>query len=84
MGHLDSMLERTKDTVAQQSAADALMTLLLRQLDDVETQYSHDHVPIHESLLEVARLERTAPADRRGMDVPESGVSSKLYFSTEI
>jgi hypothetical protein len=38
MGHLDSMLERTKDMAAQQSASDALMPLLLRQLDDVETQ----------------------------------------------
>ena len=44
------------------------------RVDDVKTEYSHDHVPIHDSLLEAdARQERAVPGDGQGMDVPKSG-----------
>jgi integrase len=54
------------------------------RVDDVKTEYSHDHVPIHESRLKVllAWVE-SCPATEDGWIFP-SHLTNKPYYSTEI
>ena len=54
------------------------------RVDEVKTEYSHDHVPIHESLLEVllAWADR-CPATGDGWMFP-SPLTNRPYYSTEI
>ena len=54
------------------------------RVDDVKTEYSHDHVPIHESRLKVllAWVDR-CPATEDGWIFP-SHLTNKPYYSTEI
>ena len=54
------------------------------RVDEVKTEYSHDHVPIHESLLEVllAWADR-CPATEDGWMFP-SPLANRPYYSTEI
>jgi integrase len=54
------------------------------RVDDVKTEYSHDHVPIHESLLEVLLAwSEQCPETEEGWMFPNP-LSSKPYYSTEI
>ncbi len=54
------------------------------RVDDVKTEYSHDHVPIHESLLEVLLAwSEQCPQTEEGWIFPNP-LSSKPYYSTEI
>jgi len=54
------------------------------RVDDVKTEYSHDHVPIHESLLEVLLgWSEQCPETEEGWMFPNP-LSSKPYYSTEI
>jgi integrase len=54
------------------------------RVDDVKTEYSHDHVPIHDSLLEVLLgWSEQCPETEEGWMFPNP-LSSKPYYSTEI
>ena len=54
------------------------------RVDDVKTEYFHDHVPIHESLLEVLLgWSEQRPETEEGWMFPNP-LSSKPYHSTEI
>jgi len=54
------------------------------RVDDVKTEYSHDHVPIHESLLKVLLAwAEECPATDDGWMFP-SHLTNKPYYSTEI
>jgi integrase len=54
------------------------------RVDDVKTEYSRDHVPIHESLLKVLlALADSCPATEDGWMFP-SPLTNRPYYSTEI
>jgi len=54
------------------------------RVDDVKTEYSRDHVPIHESLLEVLLAwSEQCPQTEEGWMFPNP-LSGKPYYSTEI
>ena len=54
------------------------------RVDDVKTEYSHDHVPIHDSLLEfLFGWSEQCPETEEGSMFPNP-LSSKPYYSTEI
>jgi integrase len=54
------------------------------RVDDVKTEYSRDHVPIHESLLEVLLAwADSCPATEDGWMFP-SPLTNRPYYSTEI
>jgi integrase len=54
------------------------------RVDEVKTEYSHDHVPIHESLLEVLLAwAKDCPPTEDGWMFP-SPITNRPYYSTEI
>jgi integrase len=54
------------------------------RVDDVKTEYSHDHVPIRDSLLEVLLAwSEKCPETEEGWMFPNP-LSNKPYYSTEI
>ena len=54
------------------------------RVDDVKTEYSHDHVPIHDSLLtELLAWSKECPPTKEGW-VFANPITSRPYFPTEI
>jgi integrase len=54
------------------------------RVDDVKTEYSHDHVPIHESLLEVPLAwSEQCPQTEEGWMFPNPLSSKPYYFNRD-